>query len=129
MQYGNLQKNQVIYEHILEQLTQEPDQVIARSRQLEGELKAASRQLNALLEEISRTADEMAKENRFNLSLEYDESNAVIVTINHTHGISDLQENFLLITLFCALCGICCDVFFAVCKETCKQKKQKAQVS
>lgn len=125
-QYGNYKKNEAIYESVLNQLTQEPERVADRSRKLERELNSASRQLNGIIEDLNQTADEMAKENFFNLSVAYDNNNAIQVTINHTHAASDRQEAFLVITLFCVLAGICCGMFFAVCREAFQDKKRRS---
>lgn len=128
-QYGEYKKSEGIYERLLNQLTQEPEKVIARSLALEKKLDAASLELNEIIREINATADEMSRENYFNLSAEYDDSNAIKVTINHTHTASTPQEAFLILTIFCTLGGICCGAFFAVCREAVKTGKQKKQPS
>lgn len=123
--YGNYKVNEVRFAEIKEQLSHESGKIIADGRKMFRDLEAAEKQLNGLIEEVSLAANTIAEENHFNLTLTYDDKDAVTPSIVHTHRENDPQEIFQLLTLFCTLVGICSGGFFAVCRQAKREKKEE----
>ena len=49
--------------------------------------------------------------------------NTAVITLSHTHRAASMEEAFAVMTLFCALVGICGGAFFTICLEVKRRRK------
>lgn len=128
-QYGSYQMKKQEYTAILDQLRNNPDQIRTQSRQAERLLQTLAAKLNVLTEELSQIADQIANENAVNLSLTYLDNDSIEIELTHTHTAASSEENFAVLFLFCILVGICCGLFFAICREAKTSSPVSAETS
>lgn len=129
--YTQLQRDIPLYEELLRQLREDTDLLDENCREMDRLLNAAASRLDRFLSEMTDTAEEIAAENSLLLSVEYgaegtDTADTATITLSHTHRAASGEEAFAVMTLFCALVGICGGAFFTVCLELYGRKKQKA---
>lgn len=129
--YTQLQRDIPLYEELLRQLREDTDLLDENCREMDLLLNAAAKHLDGFLEDMTELAEEIAAENGLCLSVEYgaegtDAADTATITLSHTHRAASGEEAFAVMTLFCALVGICGGAFFTVCLELYGRKRQKA---
>lgn len=115
--YGPLLQSQAKYQFYLERLTNERDEVMEQCQQLRTIQREAAESLNAQVTALNQLAQAHASENHVNFLVTYDADEVATITMNHTHGATTAQEDFLLIILFCTMIGLCAGGYYAVSME------------
>lgn len=113
------------YSKYLEQLENDPDAVGANAREMAELEGQAAQELEQIEARASACAEELAQAKYLQIINTYSDDGTLSVTVNHTHGAASAQENFLVIWIFCTLCGICIGAFLAVCKEAEAAKRKR----
>lgn len=129
--YTQLQRDIPLYEELLRQLREDTDILDENCREMNRLLSTAAKHLDSFLEDAAGLVEEIAAENNLIVSVEYgaagtDTAGTAAVTLSHTHRAASGEEAFAVMTLFCALVGICGGAFFIVCLEIKYEKKYKA---
>ncbi len=85
-----------------------------QSRHTGALIDAAAVAQNQLAERLDALAGEIAVENHLLVRVSAD---PVSVLIYHTHRAVSARENFLVLTLFCTLTGVCAGAYLCLCRE------------
>lgn len=128
LNYTRLQRDIPLCEELLRQLREDADLLDENCREMDRLLNTAAAHLDSFLAEMTETAEAIAAENSLILSIEYeadgtDTANTAVITLSHTHRAASREEAFAVMTLFCALVGICSGAFFTICLEVKRRRK------
>ncbi|MEY8261595.1 hypothetical protein AALA80_14760 [Oscillospiraceae bacterium 50-60] len=122
---GNLKVKIADYERKLEQIQEQPDILIRKSREIDREIDAFLENLNEINKTISDTANDIAENANLLITIETDEDGVVTSSLTHGHRDSSAEENFQILFIFFMLTGLCVGVFFSVYREAVVEEKKK----
>lgn len=115
--YGALLQSQAKIQFILERLTTEQDEIIRQCQQLRTMQQEAASALNEQITTLNSLVSRHAADNHLNFLVTYDVNREATITLNHTHRAATVQEDFVLVFLFCTMTGLCVGGYYAVCLE------------
>ena len=119
--YGNLKVEIEKNQQLVQLLKDNPDEITAKTAEMERSVKEAGSSLNLILTDMENTVGKIAKENYLVIDASYVE-NTLKATISHTYNETPPRDIFIILTLFCTLLGCGFGLYWSVYKECCNQE-------